>query len=153
MSTITANVARLTELVNTAAAEDAAKVEEARVEYAAAVAKLEDLNQDALTFVGEHLAEAFSTGSSKVKDTDGVGVTVSKHNRNVSIEVYLPESITLTRNGGLPFNPDGEGVTDEDIARATGTKTPEFHARTLQVLAVIDPKTVDIDTEQFGYYL
>lgn len=152
MTHMTADVEKLKGLIVKRAAEDAAKVEDARGEYAESLAKVEALNAEALQFVEDHLAESFSTGASRVKDTDA-HVSTSKSGRNVSIEVRLPESITLTRNGSLPFNPDGEGVTDEDIASALGTQTPEFHARTLEVLDVAAGKSIDIDTAQFGYYL
>lgn len=153
MSTITANVARLIDLVNQAKSSDEAKVEAARGVYADALAAAEEKRKDAIAFVEAHLVEVLSTGSWKGDKGQGRAELQNSYGNEFSLWVNLPEGVTINGQSDLPFNPDAEGMTPEAIARATGTKTPEFHERTLQVLNVVDGKTIDIDTQQFSYYL
>lgn len=152
MSTMTANVAKLVKLVQSAKDADAAKVSAVRKTYADALAAAAEKRKEAIEYLVTHLTEALATGSIET-DNGTAYVKTSARGRRVTLEATLPEGVSANGQDDLPYNPDAEGESDKSVAARTGTKTPEFHDRTLAVLNVNEGPTIEIDTTQFTYYL
>lgn len=144
MHTVTASVKKLVELVQARKAADLATIEAARSAYAEAVAANEAQNGNLVAAITKEIANALGNGGR----SEDRNTSVSRDGaRSFSAYVNLPDS-TEWSVVELPINPDGRGGLD-----ALSVHSEEWHDRKLTFLSIVGTDTIEVNADEFGYYL